>query len=314
MARLLERQQALRNQISLAESDYSFYQQQSLVASDQAHTNDEVTNPVRRLDALEISLGALRARGYTDKHPDIVFTLGEIEEVKRLIEAETAVGEEREEPRNLAQQTAAAQANRAQLRAGAAQEDLARVEAEEAELLDRLARTPRVAEQLAALQREWEHLNVKYREFSDKRLQAGVAADVERRQKGEQFRVIESAVAPLAPASPNRILIVAMGIVLGVAFGGMTGLLLESADTSFHGARQLQSALRIPVLAAIPGITLESDRIAARRRMMRRGIVAAGVVGIVLGSSAFGYWWTNLAGGPSSAPPAVERTAAPQGG
>jgi hypothetical protein len=106
-------------------------------------------------------------------------------------------------------------------------------------------------------------------------------------------------VAPLAPDSPDRLLIIAMGIVLGVALGGMTGLLVESADTSFHGARQLQSALRIPVLAAIPTIALESDRIAARRRAMRRGILAVGLVGLVLGSSAFGYWWVNIVGANS---------------
>ncbi len=316
LTRLMDRQQALRNEISLAESDAAFYEQQSLVAADEARVDDRNTNPTRRLDALEISLGALRAKGFTDKHPDIINVLSEMEEVKRLIETEQNTGDtEDAKPQNLAQQTAAAQANRARLRADAARSELGRVQAQEAEMLDRVARTPRVAEQLDALQREWDHLSLKYREFSDKRLRAGVAADVERRQKGEQFRVIESAVAPLRPTSPNRILILAMGIVLGLAFGGMTGLLIESTDTSFHGARQLQSALRIPVLAAIPGIVLESDRAAMRRRIFRRGLVAASVVGLVLGSSLFGYWWTNIAGsGQAAETPAAATAPAQQGG
>jgi len=220
--------------------------------------------------------------------------------VNRLIEAEQSTGDDAKEgPKNIAQQTAAAQQGRAELRIRSAQAELLNLAGLEEEILDRIGRTPRVAEQLGAFEREWDHLSRKFREFSDKRLQAGVAADVERRQKGEQFRVLESAVAPLSPSSPNRLLIVAMGLILGLALGGMTGLLVESADTSFHGARQLQGALRIPVLAAIPSILLESDRIAARRRMMRRGVVAAGIVGLVLGSSAFGYWWTNVVGGSS---------------
>jgi len=317
LARLMDRQQALRNELSLAESDAAFYEQQSMVASDEARYDDLNTNPVRRLDSLEILLGSHRAKGYTEKHPDVIATLQEIEEVKRLIEDDRSTAEGgKGGPRNLAQQTAAAQSNRAQLRAKAARAELSRIQVQESEILDRLAATPRVAEQLAALQREWDHLSHKYREFSDKRLEAGVAADVERRQKGEQFRVIESAVAPLEPSSPNRLLIVVMGVVLGLALGGMTGLLVESADTSFHGARQLQSAMRIPVLAAIPSIVLESDRIAARRRAFRRGVLAAGVVGVVLGSSAFGYWWTNMAA--SGSPAASERpsaaTAPAQGG
>ena len=140
---------------------------------------------------------------------------------------------------------------------------------------------------------------------------AAVAADVERRQKGEQFRVLESAVAPLDPTSPNRLLIVVMGLVLGLALGGMTGLLVESADTSFHGARQMQGALRIPVLAAIPAIVLESDRIAARRRARRQGVVVAGVVGLVLGGTVLGYWWNNVAGVEGRA--AIQRPAATPG-
>ncbi len=299
ISRILDRRQTLRNDLSLARSDAAFFEQQAAVAFDQPRMDDQDLNPARRLDSLEIALGSLRAKGYTEKHPDVVATLQEIEEVNRLIDVEQSGNGE--EPKNIAQQTAAAQQGRAELRVQSVEEELSNLAAHENEVLDRLARTPRVAEQLAALQREWDHLSKKFTEFSDKRLQAGVAADVERRQKGEQFRVLESAVAPLDPTSPNRILIVALGLVLGLALGGMTGLLVESADTSFHGARQLQGALRIPVLAAIPSILLESDRLAARQRAFRRGVVAAGVVGLVLGSSAFGYWWTNMTG--ISAPP-----------
>jgi polysaccharide chain length determinant protein (PEP-CTERM system associated) len=319
LTRLLDRRQTLRNELALARSDAAFFQQQAAVAFDQPHFGDEAMNPARRLDSLEIALGSFRAKGYTDKHPDVISTLQEMEEVKKLIESEQ--DEEKEGPNNVAQQNAAAQQSRAELRVQSAEEELALLAAREEDLTDRLARTPRVAEQLAALQREWEYLSKKFHEFSDKRLQAGVAADVERRQKGEQFRVLESAVAPLQPSSPNRVLIVAMGVVLGLALGGMSGLLAESADTSFHGARQLQGALRIPVLAAIPSIMLESDRLAARQRAFRRGVVTAGVVGLVLGSSAFGYWWTNMTGTPTAAAPQtapapapVPSPAGPQGG
>jgi len=301
LTRILDRRQSLRNELSLARSDAAFFEQQAAVAFEEPRANDENLNPARRLDSLEITLGSLRAKGFTDKHPDVLLTMQEIEEIKRLIDSEQS--DDGEGPRNIAQQTASAQQSRAELRLQSAEEEIAFLAAQEEDYLDRLARTPRVAEQLAALQREWQYLSGKFQEFSDKRLQAGVAADVERRQKGEQFRVLESAVTPLAPASPNRLLIVAMGLVLGLALGGMIGLLVESADTSFHGARQLQGALRIPVLAAIPSIVLESDRMASRRRAFRRGVVAAGVVGVVLGGSAFGYWWTNMTS-PAATQPA----------
>ncbi|MBW2445009.1 MAG: hypothetical protein JRG83_03695 [Deltaproteobacteria bacterium] len=311
LMRIMDRRQVLRNELALSRSDAGFYEQQAAVAFDQPRVHDENTNPARRLDSLEISAGSLRARGFTDKHPDVIQVQHEMVEVKRLIAAEQDT--EVEGPKNIAQQTAAAQQNRAELRIHSTQEELAALEAQEEQLLNQLGRTPRVSEQLAALEREWDHLSRKYREFSDKRLQAAVAADVERRQKGEQFRVLESAVAPIDPTSPNRILIVAMGLVLGLALGGMTGLLVESADTSFHGARQMQGALRIPVLAAIPTIVLEPDRIATRRKAFRQLVIVAGVVGLVLGSSVVGYWWNNMSGQRSPAA-ATQPTRPGQGG
>jgi len=309
LMRLNDRTRSIRSTLAQAQSDAAFYRQQAVVAADVPRVQDQDTNPIRRLDSLEIALGSYRAKGFTDKHPDVRATLQEIEEVKRLIAEESDAREEGEGPMNLAQRTAEAEARRAELRVESAQQELRELAEQEQEVIARIERTPRVAEQLSGLEREYLHLSAKVQEFSDKRLSASVAADVERRQKGEQFRVLESAVTPPEPASPNRPLILAMGVVLGLALGGMTGLLVESADTSFHGARQLQSALRIPVLAAIPNIRLEADRVAARRRALRRGIAVAGIVGVVLGTSAFGYWWNNLAssGEAAAEQPAAER-------
>jgi hypothetical protein len=116
---------------------------------------------------------------------------------------------------------------------------------------------------------------------------------MERRQKGEQFRILESAFPPPAPISPNRIVIIAVGLILGIALGAGVAVLLEAVDSSFHGARQLQTALRLPVLASIPGIILESDRAAMRRRRIRNVVAAAAVTCVVLAGAIAGNWTVN---------------------
>ncbi len=189
--------------------------------------------------------------------------------------------------------TPAPKQQRAALRAAAASEDIQRINDQITEIQQRLAETPRVAEQLAALEREYQHLFQSYQEFSNKRLEAGVAANMERRQKGEQFRILESAFPPPEPTSPNRLLIVVVGLILGVALGAGLALLLETADSSFHGARQLQTALRFPVLASIPGIVLESDRAAMRRRRIRNAVAAVAVTCVVLAGAVAGNWAVN---------------------
>jgi polysaccharide chain length determinant protein (PEP-CTERM system associated) len=290
--RLLERAvEALRRaqgDLAIAESDEAFYKQQALAGGLQGF--QQVT-PERRLELLELQLAEHRGRGFTEKHPDIVSTRQEIAEVKAKIESAGVEGDET--GRSPAQQNARAEQQRAHLRAVAARQDIDRLKAEIAEIHENLAATPRVAEQLSALEREYQHLFASYQEFSNKRLEAGVAANMERRQKGEQFRILESAYPPPEPFSPNRIVIAVVGLMLGITLGAGVAVLLEAVDSSFHGVRQLQTALRFPVLAAIPGILLESDRAAMRRRRIRNAVAAVAVTCVALAGAVAGNWAVN---------------------
>ncbi len=273
-----------------AQSDEAFYRQQSLQAQAVATPNDEA-NPERRIEMLQLKLGEHRSRGFTDKHPDILALQQEISQLQQRVETE---GGTKESPRSLPQQQAEAEMRRAQLRVQAGQQDIERLTKQVEEIQGRLVATPRVEEQLAALAREYESLAKNVDEYGAKRLEAATAANMERRQKGEQFRVLDSAVPPPDPASPRRLVIILVGLMLGLALGGGVGLLLESSDSSFHGARDLQQKLRIPVLAEIPAILLDADRAAARRHRMRAAIATAALVLFVLVGSGGGYFFVNV--------------------
>ncbi len=293
--RLLERSVDMirdaQRDLAIAESDEAFYKQQVLAGGSMSNDYPNQMTPARKLELLELELAEYRGRGFTEKHPDIVATRQEIAEVKAKIES--AGDEGGDEGLSPAQQNARAEQQRAQLRAAAARQDIARLNAQIAEIHANLSGTPRVAEQLDALEREYQHLFASYQEFSNKRLEAGVAANMERRQKGEQFRILESAYPPPEPFSPNRIAIVAVGLLLGIGLGAGLAVLLEALDSSFHGARQLQMALRFPVLASIPGIVLESDRAAMRRRRIRNAVAAVAVTFVVLVGAVAGNWTVN---------------------
>jgi hypothetical protein len=99
-----------------------------------------------------------------------------------------------------------------------------------------------------------------------------------------------------------------MGALLGMALGGATGVLLEASDGSFQGGRALQGAFQLPVLAQIPSITLESDRVALRRRRAITTVATAGIVGVVLVGAVAGYWIVNRGGGGGAATPTQSPT------
>jgi hypothetical protein len=270
--------------------------------------SDRNTSPVERMRALEIALAEYDARGYTDKHPDVIEAKAQLELLRVQVER---AKEEGNGAGSFAEHSAAANAERARLRWVHAQQEITALEKGFEEIQVLLAETHAVAEQLDALQREYRHLSQSYQDFSRRRLEAGVQADLERRQLGEQFRVLEAAFLAPAPTSPNRLMIVVIGAVFGLALGGGLGIVLEAADGSVHDARQLQQSLDLPVLASIPEISLEADRRRQRRVRIRTAALTSALVVFGLVGGAVNYWWVN--GARSGAAAAEEQAPADTG-
>jgi polysaccharide chain length determinant protein (PEP-CTERM system associated) len=277
-----------------AQSDEAFFRSQAATAASMTGSSDD-TSPGRRLQLLELALAEFESRGFTEKHPDIIRTKAEIAALKDRLED---LGEEDYafSQTTFAEQNAQAEGLRAAQRRAAAEAEIERLENLAAEINSLLAETPAVAEQLDGLERHYQHLFGSYQDFSNRRLEATVQAQLERRQLGEQFRVLEAAFAAPEPTSPDRVMLLILSLVLALAVGAAAGFLVEAGDTSVHSARELQNALHIPVLAAIPQILLESDRRALRRSRIRAGIATAAVVVFALGGGAASYVWVNGAG------------------
>jgi succinoglycan biosynthesis transport protein ExoP len=272
-----------------AESDASFWNNQALTAFTMSSPND-LTSPTHRLRALEIDRGSLLARGFTEKHPDIVRVESEIVILNQQI---AGTEDDDDTPKSFGEQNARAEQSRAESRAKAASEDVERLRESISVLEARLAATPAVAEQLDALTRQYDQLYTSYQDFSARLQQAGVQADLERRQLGEKFRILESAEIAPEPSSPNRLLLLSMGAILGLVLGAGLGIFAELTDSSLHTTNELQSALGIPVLVSVPKIMLESDRVARSQRILRETLAAVGVVVFVLVGGIATYYFVN---------------------
>jgi LPS O-antigen subunit length determinant protein (WzzB/FepE family) len=278
-----------------AMSDEAFYKSQ--IASAAAFGTADEASPARRLELLKLELTAYKSRGFTAKHPDIVKTEAEIEEIDATISAVNYAEEIATSGGSLLFQQTQAQARRSTLRRETAQTEIDRLHGLAQTIEGLIAGTPAVAERLDALNREYEHLFGSFQDFSTRHLEATVQAQLERRQLGEQFRVLEAAFEAFEPSAPNRLLILILGTLFGGAAGLGVALFLESIDTSAHDARQLQNRLQVPVLASIPQIWLESDRVQLRRKRMREAFATVGLVAFALAGGAMNYLWVN--GAPS---------------
>lgn len=310
LIRLLDSLRAAQRSLAEAKSDEVFYRQQAVVVrsteeGSRGNIVGKAVSPALRLQELEMTLGNLRARGLTERHPDVVTARSEIEELRARINSD----DPDKAFASTAEQEARGLAERAAMRVATEEHEVERLQAQIDQVQERLARMPRVSEQIDSLLREYASLSESFQNYSSKRLEANVAANMERRQKGEQFRVLEPAFPPPSPDSPNRLLILGVSLLLGLTLAGGGALLLEAMDSSYHEARTIQEQLRVPVLASIPGILLESDRLARRRRRAREMVLAAAVTTTVVLASAVGYVYVNrpglFGGGSEEAPPAA---------
>ena len=296
----------LRREVATARSDEAFFRTQSASAREMAFPlgSERVDSPQTRVLMLELAMADYAARGFTPKHPDVVKTASELEALKAQIAADEESGDA---PGSFAELSADAEAERARLRRIHAEEELARVQERMESVQTIMASTPEVAETLDAMEREYQHLFESFQDFSNRRLEASVQADLERRQLGEQFRVLEAAFLAPEPSSPNRPVIVIIGIIFGLAMGAGIGIVLEAADASIHNARQLQASFDLPVLVAIPEIWLESDRMRLRRSRIKGALATVALVAFALVGGAANYAWVN--GGVGEAEEAAEEGA-----
>ena len=283
-----------QRQYDMARSDEAFWRSQLMAASSLQGPNDSLS-PTRQLQMQELLLAEYGARGYTEKHPDYTLVIQKIESLKATLASRenTSGSDGAVVPQNYQQQMSEAERQRAEFQMGSAQEEIDRLQTRAEALRTLMAETPRVAEQLDGLSREYQSQLDSYNLYIRRQQEASVQADMERRQLGEQFRVLEAAFIAPRPSSPNRTLILVLSFFFAVALSVGIAVMLEVTDGSMHGARQLQEVLNIPVLAAIPRIWLESDRREWRRHLFRQALASAAVVAFVIVGGVANYAWVN---------------------
>jgi capsular polysaccharide biosynthesis protein len=94
--------------------------------------------------------------------------------------------------------------------------------------------------------------------------QSKMATDLEKRQQGENFKVMDEPNLPEAPTFPNRLVFAMGGLAAGIALGLLVIAFLEYRDTAVRTERDIWAFTKLPTLAVI-GFTGERDLVPAKR-------------------------------------------------
>jgi len=230
--------------------------------------------------ALSAELASLRER-YTGEHPDVQRVRRELAALRDRIEAagDADAGTSGVE-RNPTYVQLSAQLNSVQAEIASIEDQRAELRQERLALQEALARAPEVEREYNRIVRRLDNALADREELADKEATARLSGSLEAAAGGERLSLIETPQTPLAPHSPNKKLILAIGVVLGVGSGGVSLVLAELLDRSIRSARDLVRILGDQPLAAIPTLTTFRD---IRRRWLRRLGAVAGVAIVATG-------------------------------
>ncbi|MBP2684969.1 MAG: chain-length determining protein, partial [Deltaproteobacteria bacterium] len=148
----------------------------------------------------------------------------------------------------------------------------------------KINQSPRREQEMIALVRDYENQKSSYDDLLKKKLQADVSQNLEKRQKGTQFQILDPANLPEAPIKPNRRRVMGISLVLALflGFGGAIGW--EAMDPQLRDVRDFRHLYKVPILGYIP---VHNDQQAQRGHVLRRAAVFGGLITFSMAFSAF---------------------------
>ena len=219
---------------------------------------------------------------YTDSHPDIIDLKRKIanlepEAQEIIAKQETAAEARRKEIKAQQDRTLSAKASgplmdpateslifRYKEQHNSAILEAQRLREEEKKLMQqtylyqkRIEDTPKREQELVNLTRDYELLKGNYQSLHDKKMQSQMAENLERKQKGEQFKIMDPARLPENPVRPDLQRILLIGTFIGLFSGVVLAWYRESVDQCFYTVDDLEGTLNLPVLAEIPSLQKE---------------------------------------------------------
>ena len=242
---------------------------------------------------------ALLLQRYTPDHPDVVSLQRTIGDLAIKLEGEALENIGAPESKKPATAAEAAQQNRlrdlkAQLEVidyqlSANRKEAAKLQAAMAEYQGKVEVLPTRESELVELTRDYGTLQAAYTSLLVKREDSMLAANLERRQIGEQFKLLDSASLPQRPYNlVQRLGVMASGAVIGLVLGLLIVALLEYRDHSFRTEEEVVKFMSVPVLAMVPMMAADFERRAAVTR--QRLVDAGGIVVILLAAAVVVVW------------------------
>ncbi len=276
MAQLRQEQSSVESDLAAARSGLAAANGQ--LAATPATTSTPIAGgqgPARaRLSALEGQLSDMRARGYTDNHPDVIAVERQLPAARGAARGEGSSGSTVTQTNPVYASIRSSQIER-QASVAALESRKRQLDGQIGTMAGRMSGEPAVQAAYEKLTRDTETLKQGYDKLLQDREEVRLRGQVETSTDPVQFNVTDPPSRPTSPSAPNRPLLLFAVLVLGVAGGTAAAWVKSQLATTFPTVARLERASGVAVLGAV-GEAL-TPRLRAERR--RRATVFAASLG-----------------------------------
>lgn len=265
---------------SLAQLEQNKSYEEAMLAQQTAQTSGTTGGGAVAPQQQQVELQQLLAQEadltsrYTDDYPDVVTVRRKIKELRAQIAKAPAPSAAPVTSAPSRTDSLSVQQLRAQLRAleqaiTQKQRDQSQIQAQLRAYQGRIQSTPAVQEQFKNITRDYQTAQQFYDDLLNKMNQSKMATDLEKRQQGENFKVMDEPNLPEAPTFPNRLVFALGGFVGGLVLGLLIVGIIEYRDTALRSERDIWAFTRLPTLAVI-GFTGDSELAPVTRKWLLR--------------------------------------------
>jgi len=235
------------------------------------------------LNQLKTQLTSLEAK-YTQRHPDVIHLKEKIADLESKEKTDVKTVQEVPENRDMiqAERNLVNQLREIELEILNLKAEAAQLHSQMKWYQTQVEKTPKREQELMSLNRDYDNIRETYNSLLGRKLEAELAVSMERKQKGEQFRILDPAEVPIRPLKPDMQRILLMTVALGFALGCGLAYLRETMDTSFRRPEDIEEVLQIPIIASLP-FTLNAREIKRIKRKEILTVVSVGLTFLLLG-------------------------------
>ncbi|SKB61516.1 XrtA system polysaccharide chain length determinant [Sphingopyxis flava] len=233
----------------------------------------------QQLAGAQNELSAMRARGLTDAHPDIIAIKSQIASLKAQADREGSGGGGGN-AQNPAYASLAAMRAERQATVSALSARKAQLTSDIAKITSQQIQNPGIAAEYDRINGEYTALKAQYDKLLGQREQVRLRGEVQTEANAIKVELLDPPSKPTSPAAPNRPLFLTLVLLAGIGGGVGAAFGLSQVRASYPTAARLERASGLPVIGSITEVVTPERQVERKKRLVWLASGGGALVGL----------------------------------